>query len=169
MWHRLYIFGSSTSAQVCILSSYPSGKPFWTRLGNSINVSVTGVSAALSAVPRTHWPVQDSATQYHYWRILYITIYLYFILIAYYSSYLHYYMFVYFNNKLNKLTTASQWVWPKLSIPFIQTHTKGRKQPSFKILHIYSISKKNSPPPFGLKKVTALVFLFNSEIEGTHF
>ena len=25
------------------------------------------------------------------------------------------------------------------------------------------------PPPFGLKKVTALVFLFNSEIEGTHF
>ena len=32
------------------------------------------------------------------------------------------------------------------------------------------ISKKNSPsPPFGLKKVTALVFLFNSEIVGTHF
>ena len=31
------------------------------------------------------------------------------------------------------------------------------------------LAKKIIPPPFGLKKVTALVFLFNSEIAGTHF
>ena len=31
------------------------------------------------------------------------------------------------------------------------------------------LAKKKADTPFGLKKVTALVFLFNSEIVGTHF